>query len=105
MKSSFGIILKNLVKFRWMSGISSIIFPFKTSVSRENRKKSKGLRSGECGGCSVCTTHCFARNCVWASVAMKKVKFNIKSNFCKENFKLVVVLQIPFNVLFQFLYS
>ena len=37
-----------------MSGISSNLFPFKGSLTHVNRKKSRGLRCGEYGGCSIC---------------------------------------------------
>ncbi|GFV24934.1 hypothetical protein TNCV_884001 [Trichonephila clavipes] len=63
-KSSFEMEFKGLVTFRWMSEISSNIFPFKASLSRGNRKKFGGLRSGENDGCSICTTPLFARNCL-----------------------------------------
>ncbi|GFW25814.1 hypothetical protein TNCV_1310731 [Trichonephila clavipes] len=38
---------KVLVTFRWMSGISSNLFPFKANLSRGKWKKSEGLKSGE----------------------------------------------------------
>ncbi|GFV66849.1 hypothetical protein TNCV_4258241 [Trichonephila clavipes] len=49
-------VQKPLVKFRWLSEISSNIFPFKASLSRGNRKKSDGLISDENGESSLCTT-------------------------------------------------
>ncbi|GFV37214.1 hypothetical protein TNCV_1056181 [Trichonephila clavipes] len=54
-KSSFGMELKRLVTFRWISEESSKLFPFKSSLSHRSRKKSGGLRSGEYALCSICT--------------------------------------------------
>ncbi|GFV60018.1 hypothetical protein TNCV_874271 [Trichonephila clavipes] len=63
-KKSFEMEFKSLVTFRWMSEISSNLFPFKASLSHRNRKKSGRLRSGENGGCSICIIPFFARNCL-----------------------------------------
>ncbi|GFV73761.1 hypothetical protein TNCV_3549101 [Trichonephila clavipes] len=38
---------ESLITFRWMSEVTSNLFPFKASLSRGNRKKSGGLRSGD----------------------------------------------------------
>ena len=63
-KSSFGMVFKSLATFHWMLGILSNLFPFKTSLSRGNRKKSEVLRSGEYCGCSIYTAP-FLPGTVW----------------------------------------
>ncbi|GFU18706.1 hypothetical protein NPIL_533621 [Nephila pilipes] len=71
-----------------MSGILSNLFRFKASLSRGDRKKSGGLRSGEYGGlrsgeyggCSICTITFFCQElfeytgCV--SIVVNKKKNN-----------------------------
>ncbi|GFX50963.1 hypothetical protein TNCV_2733141 [Trichonephila clavipes] len=47
------------VPFHSVLKISSNVFPFKTSLSCVNKKKSGRLRSGEYGGCSISTTPFF----------------------------------------------
>ncbi|GFT21539.1 hypothetical protein TNCV_2307621 [Trichonephila clavipes] len=42
-----------------ISEISSNLFSFNKNLSSENRKKSRGLRSGEDGGCSICISSFF----------------------------------------------
>ncbi|GFW46016.1 hypothetical protein TNCV_3276341 [Trichonephila clavipes] len=54
---------KNSQKFNEaLKAVEAILQYFKqqASLSRGNRKKSGGLRSGENGGCSICTTPFFA---------------------------------------------
>ncbi|GFU32043.1 hypothetical protein TNCV_186921 [Trichonephila clavipes] len=72
-----------------MSEISSNLFPFKVNLSRGNRKKSGGLRFGENGGCSICTTHFFVRNCL-TILAVKLETFHAQENWTAAEWNQVV---------------
>ncbi|GFV64775.1 hypothetical protein TNCV_808721 [Trichonephila clavipes] len=63
-----------------LSSTSAVVL---ASLSRGNKKKCGGLRSGENGGCLICTTLFFYRElfddigCVRASIVMKKKLMNL----------------------------
>jgi len=61
--SSFGMSNSVFVKFHLMSSVASNRCPFRTLLSLGNRKKSRGVRSGEYGGCCNWAVPCLAKNC------------------------------------------
>ncbi|GBN79471.1 hypothetical protein AVEN_131701-1 [Araneus ventricosus] len=61
--ASFGIARSTVVTRCWICAMSEKRRLFRTPLSRGNKKKSAGARSGEYGGCSRTVTLRVARNC------------------------------------------
>ncbi|GFS71127.1 hypothetical protein TNCV_5049261 [Trichonephila clavipes] len=74
-KSSFGMEFKSLVLFRWISGISSNIFPFKGNLNRRNRQTITGLRSSES----------YLRHQASSSATIQFKKFGAASTLFRQN--------------------
>ncbi|GFX58982.1 putative transposable element [Trichonephila clavipes] len=57
------------------------------SLNRGNRKKSGGLRSGEYGGCSICTPSLFVKNGL-TILAVDEAHFWLNGYVNKQNFRI-----------------